>query len=318
MNLEWRKVQGQQQEWSIERTGHTATLIGSRIYIEGGFSVVQSRFSVVPQHCLIDTQTLSCELIQPAVEPIGQNDAVSYHTATLVDDRILLLGGYDEVEQGLFVTLNARWYDPVLQRISSAFCRGKMPCSRVRHVAGFLEHRREVIVFGGKQAQDITLNDLWALQVDTMEFSQVRYKGKVPSPQSSHMSLTHGRLMYIHCHRDLQLFVLDYRGKVALWSSTGSAGDVPKQVYGGSLSLHRGKILLFGGIRDHRYLNEMYAFDLNSRIWTMVNQTSVPRLVNTLIPPPTARQVAIQVKNKILLIGGSQHRLDETWELHIT
>ena len=304
----------------MERTGHTATQIGPRLYVEGGFSEEVGREHAQHQHCLLDINTGQCSKLFPTVEVQSEIYGVSYHTATLVDDRILLLGGLDERIWRLPNDLNVRWYDPLLEVISSPVCKGTLPQTRQRHVAGYFERKREVVIFGGSTWDSAKMNDLWAVNVDKMEFYRRSYKGRVPSQQSSHMAVTHGSLMYIFCHRNVQLYVLDYRGKVPQWSETGRVGDVPRQVYGGGLSLYGGKLIMFGGVVARVYVNDLYVFDLATQVWTQV-ETEPKRsvvLLGSYSPPPLARHIPIVVTSKIMMIGGTERRLDEVLELHIS
>ena len=305
---------------TVERTGHTATQIGPRLYLEGGFSDEVGRQHAQHQHCLLDINSLRLRKLSPTEEGRWKSYCVSFHTATLVEDRILLLGGLDESMRRLPNNLNVRWYDPVLQVISSPVCKGALPETRQRHVAGFFEQKREVVVFGGSTWGAEKMNDLWAVNVDKMEFYRRSYKGRVPSRQSSNMAVTHGSLMYIFCHRDVQLYVLDYRGKFPQWSETGRVGDVPRQVYGGGLSLYRGKLIMFGGVVARNFVNDLYVFDLATQVWTQVEERPKPSVVllGSYFPPPLARHIPVVMRSKIIMIGGTKRRLDELLELHIS
>ena len=319
MKLEWRRVQCKRRAWTIERTGHTALQIGGRVYIEGGYSNAVDRTVYQPQHCVMDVRTLKYRRLYPTVAE-GTIACMSYYSATLVDGQLLLLGGKNEVTDQLPATFTVRWFDPVLNTVTSPACRGTLPLTRKRHVAGFMEHRREVMVFGGITFQQDTLNDLWAVHVDKMEFYLVGYKGQVPSNQASHMAVTDGRRMYMYCHRDRQVFVLDCRRRVPQWSSTRGTGDVPRPVFGGSLTLYEGKLIMFGGVSGGVSINDLYVYDLATQAWTKADNgvNGDIEVSGQVFPQPIARHLGIKIKSKIVFIGGTFQRLDDMWQLHIS
>ena len=323
LNLQWEQVASPPQIWTIERGGHTATRIGDKVYIIGGYSDDAGRDEKQPQYCLFNSNTNDWQLL----EPIGdKTEVISYHSATLVDDRILLLGGFDEGSLTYFDRFHVRWYDPVLNTLTWVECKGKVPSSRFRHVAGWFEVVRELIVFGGKES-DSALGEMFALHVDSMEFSPVVQKGSLPPPQSSHFSCVTGKKMFVFCNHgginDFGLFILEYSGRFALWSLTPRLGDMPQGIYGATINLWQDKLIVFGGVVKEEFVDDLYVFDLTTHHWTHVTASSNDK--NNLItlageqrPIPTARHIGINFDSKILYFGGAGNRLDATWELHLS
>lgn len=322
MKLEWRHVYAQRRAWGVERVGHTATQMGNRVYLVGGYSDRLGYEFLQPQHCLFNTSTYKWSLLLPHRE-IGIEEGVSYHSAALVDDRILLLGGYDEVGQRTMRNFSVRWFDPTMNTVRDQPFKGKPPCARFRHVTGYFERLHEVIVFGGKTEQGRKLSDLFSFHVEKMRFIELQAKGAGPRAQSSNFGCVHGAAMYMFCHFEAQLFRLEYNGRLAQWSSMPKAGEVPGRLYGASMNVVNNSLVIFGGIIAEVYQADLYVFDLLEGVWKHYDKDSSKMKNNRdmsgkKFPEPTSRQVGVVVKSKIVLIGGADKRLDETWELCVS
>lgn len=72
-----------------------------------------------------------------------------------------------------------RWYQPPVKGTPPG------PCNM--HSADYVAHRREVYVFRGGNGREY-LNDLHALNVDTMTWRQVETSGEAPQPRANHSS----------------------------------------------------------------------------------------------------------------------------------
>lgn len=322
MKLEWKLVHCPRNEWTIERGGHSATQVGRKVYVFGGYSDEAGRQTPQPQHCWFDLNTYEWETCEPVADV---EEGICYHTATLVDDRILVLGGFDEGRLTYFSDFHVRWFDPVMNTYTRVEGKGEVPTSRFRHVAGYFESKREVLIFGGKE--NITpLDGLFSMNVDTLKFVRRSWKGKAPPGQSSHFACMNKEQMFIFCNHgeddEFELKVLDYSGRTPQWSSTARKGDIPRGVYGASMNYINGKLIVFAGVVQEEFVADLYVFDLKGQVWTKVtNETTATSeivLKEGVYPEATARQVGILTQSKIMFIGGADGRLDEMWELHIS
>lgn len=122
--------------------------------------------------------------------PPGRNG----HSATLaIDDeetaKIVIIGGWLgtgplaasdmhvlDVSAG---GRHLRWYQPAVKGTPPG------PCNM--HSADYVKHRREVYVFRGGNGREY-LNDLHALNVDTLTWREVVTTGEVPQPRANHSS----------------------------------------------------------------------------------------------------------------------------------
>ena len=72
-----------------------------------------------------------------------------------------------------------RWYQPEVKGVPPGRCN--------MHSADYVKHRREVYVFRGGNGREY-LNDLHALNVDTLVWTEVQTTGQVPQPRANHSS----------------------------------------------------------------------------------------------------------------------------------
>lgn len=289
----------------------------------GGYSNDRDRENLQPQHCLLNLDTFEWELLRPDVDVV---ECVTSLSATLVDDRILMLGGFNESILRYFPAFNIRWFDPVMNSVTVATAKGDIPTSRYRHIAGFFEHRREVIIFGGKE-RNTPLPDLYSLNVDAMEFTSLTHKGRAPPPQSSHFACMQGHVMFVFCNNglegDFELWLLEYWRSKPQWSLTTKAGEIPREVYGGSMNYYDNKLIVYGGVVNGAVQKNLYVYDLKAQIWTDLTEAyegeknGIVRKTD-VSPGLLARQIGISLGSRIVMIGGSSTRLDDTWELLIS
>ena len=72
------------------------------------------------------------------------------------------------------------------------------------------------------------------------------------------------------------------------------------------------KLYIFGGWDGSKRLNDLYILDTEKMIWTEV----IPNMPNT-IPSPRAGMSLTNIKNKLVLFGGSGHSALCYNDLHI-
>ena len=132
------------------------------------------------------------DIVVRGTPPPGRNG----HSATLAADeddeenaKIVIIGGWLgtgplaasdmhvlDVSAG---GRQLRWYQPAV--------KGSPPGPCNMHSADYVAQRREVYVFRGGNGREY-LNDLHALNVDTLTWRQVETRGEIPQPRANHSS----------------------------------------------------------------------------------------------------------------------------------
>ena len=304
---------------SSSKTGHTVTAVGHRDYVFGGYNHGES-------HDLIFSRnTGKWEVVSKDV-----GVSVEHHTAHLVDDRILLVAGDQayagEEEEEQEDRACVYEYSVLDNTMARRYGYGDVPVRFLRHVSEYFEWRREVVVFGGKRCVDMEFtNQLYSIDVDTLEWVELRAKGVKPEPQSSHMSCASKQKMFIFVTYDypelFDLYVLDLKYPTAVWSSLRKKGAVPRGIYGGSMEFIGGFAIIFGGLIAQQYQDTLYVCDVKRELWYRGVKDGEQGLANTFVvngqrwPGSGARHVGVVTCGKIRYYGGLQQRIDEVLEL---
>lgn len=237
------------------RGGHSATLVGSRIFVFGGH-----RFGGDEAVYFNDCQVLDVDANQwKELRAKGTAPSPRYgHSATLVGPRVILFGG---VGQGAFLrdlhaldTTTSTWYQGP--------CSGGAPAARYGHTACL--HKTKLLVFGGQGAT--TFGDLHILDLGCMAWNAPETTGPKPGPRQGHAALmvqdhmivhggfylpkttkptsfTSGKLLDDAYLNDLR--VLDVNSFV--WSRMRTHGAPPPGRFGHSLALSGEDLIAFGG-----------------------------------------------------------------------
>ena len=118
------------------------------------------------------------------------------HTATLIDDRIIVLGG---TRTGTWPnSLEAIEFDIVLETFQ-VLQTYATPHTLTGHSAVFAEWRREIITFGGfKTSLALLCKHVHSFDVDTKTWYRLQQKGQLPQTRYGHNAVILGHMMYIH------------------------------------------------------------------------------------------------------------------------
>lgn len=203
------------------------------------------------------------------------------------------------------------------------------PMNIRKHIAEYFESKREIVVHGGRPAENETryTDQLYALSVDDFVWRKLRFHGQIPLDQASHMSsldaandrmFVWGTLPY---DRKLgKLHEFDYSGRVPCWTEIQTQGSIPHGLYGGVMDLVNGDTLvLFGGLFSGNYKGLLFKYDMHSSEWTSYQ----PRIVDDDQSEETqdiarARHCSIVYGDKIHYYGGQPNprvRLDTILQL---
>ena len=115
------------------------------------------------------------------------------HTATLVDRKIVIFGGGEDVQYynsiHILDTTTRQWVHPNIPE--------PVPPPRRAHTA--VLYKTRIYVFGGGNGTT-ALNDVWALDVsgpiERMRWEQIETRGKGPTPRGYHTANLIGNVIY--------------------------------------------------------------------------------------------------------------------------
>ena len=242
-------------------------------------------------------------------------------TVNLVDALIYVVGLQEQKYEQANTTLVRDTYtlDPLTCKWEMVATFGERPPVRKAHSTEFDERNRRLIVFGGQGRQKILLNDLYALDVDTSFWLELKPKGMPPIGREKHGSCLQGSLLWIYGGRlsfgtyleDLHL--LDLSRSVLAWEKIATI-NTPAGRCGAALAdVGNGRLLVFGGYANQDtnelyQVNTMQALHGRSVSWELLNTAGS-------LPPRRERACAMATLNKLIVLGGSSLDASKYYEL---
>ncbi|AQK48676.1 Galactose oxidase/kelch repeat superfamily protein [Zea mays] len=189
-------------------------MVGSKMVVFGG----DSGQSLLDDTKILSLDKLTWDSVAPKVRPPLNGRSLKLrpcrgHCLVSWGKNVILVGGksdqpYDKISETIrnssFVLLQ---YGPSIQRVSSGLIwkrrvtfrvhcfRGAGPSPRSNHVAALYDDR-VLLIFGG-QSKSKTLNDIHALDFETMVWSRVKTHGHHPSPRAGCCGALCGTKWYI-------------------------------------------------------------------------------------------------------------------------
>jgi len=256
-NLVWEKVNAI-GTGPTGRLGHSACLIGKKIYYFGGYeeSLKNDMFS-------FDTETYEWTQINAGGNvPLPR----SQHSACVNGNKMYVFGGYAGAEKNdIYV------YDADKNEWSELITKGTAPVPRYQHTSCFISSQNKLLVFGGFDGNQKCLGDVFTLNLATMEWSEAKPKGTCPSPQGGHRTCVFENTMLCFGgegdddKKRNDVFVLDF--DTMEWSVAdipdGDDGERPQKRYCHSISLlSTGEMVVFGGRDgDNNLYNDSWVLD---------------------------------------------------------
>lgn len=304
----WRRVKPRLppgEKWADSLEYHRVVLAGHLLFLFGGKSRDPDAVYI------LNTTT---KVWRKIVQNGATSAATVGHSATLVGDRVFLIGGSDaRVYPGEHIHV----YDLVLQQWFTKETFGDDPGYLNCHSAELLEHRRDVFVFKGGGLNS-TSNVLYSLDTLTFRWIRVQPKGKPPRARSTQASCVQNRKMYIFgggsfsaVYNDLFIFTYDINGP--RWECPRIKGDSPKGRFGASLTSIDGKLLMFGGQVVISPSCELFWFDPRLCEWTLEtpeneHKNALSSTLNRSAPPPRSYHATVlSPQKRLMVLGGSRN-----------
>lgn len=258
-SLTWSKVEAKMAPDSSEAllspcAGHSLVRWGNKLLAVAGHTKDPS--DTVTVECF-DTETSTWSVLKSyGKAPIARGG----QTVTLVGSNLVMFGGEDS-KRSLLNDLNILDLETMTWDAIEAV--GTPPSPRSDHTAA-VHADKYLLIFGGG-SHSSCFNDLHVLDLQTMEWSQPKMQGSLPTPRAGHAGVTIGENWYIVGGGDNKSGVSDtvvLNMSMLVWSVvTTVEGRVPIASEGLSLDVttYNGEEILiaFGGYNG-RYSSELY------------------------------------------------------------
>lgn len=230
---------------------HTSCLVGSRIYVFGGFDGFGTNFDLA----IFDTYSRSWTAV-PQTRIRGQSPASrTNHAAAAVGSKMYIFGGNNNNEAGMYQVLDDLY---VLDTHTLAWTRphttGDRPTARSGHTLTAIG--KKLFLFGGGVWNEDDgwvhkFNDLYILDTETMHWTKPTCTGTVET-STFPIAFAIGRYLFIfgggskpmHCVTN-DLYILDTA--TFTWSTPSVEGPRPQPRDMGTACVVGRRVYLMGG-----------------------------------------------------------------------
>ncbi|KAL5495002.1 hypothetical protein ACEPAI_464 [Sanghuangporus weigelae] len=181
----------------------------------------------------------------------------------------------------------------------------------------------ELLLFGGL-VKDTVRNDLYSMNTRELSATLVQTAGEVPSPRVGHASALVSSVLivwggdtksdgrpYVSDTQDDGLYLLNLVTRE--WTRVAITGPAPVGRYGHAVAMVGTRFYVFGGQVDGEFLNDLWAFDLNTlrnkAAWELIKPSSNEG------PARRTGHTCITYGDRIIMFGGtdSQYHYNDTW-----
>jgi len=255
---------------------HTATLVGSKVYVFGGYDNKKNHNNIHLLDCttyewdmLRSVRGHYDERVRKTRKPEGRNG----HTCTLADGQLWIIGGW--LGQGPHAAKDMWVFDISRSQWTQPETYGKSPGPCNMHTTEYIKHLGELFVFRGGDGREY-MNDLHSFNIKKYLWTHLAPKGRLPLKRANHASCVVDDKMFIFGGWDGQkrlndIHVLDTRLFPPSWSTPTSHGEPPSPRAGMTLTNVQGKIFLFGGSGpQNKCYDDLQVYDPSTFTWLKV------------------------------------------------
>ncbi|KAJ6661289.1 hypothetical protein lerEdw1_015426 [Lerista edwardsae] len=187
-------------------------------------------------------------------------------------------------------------------------------CSR-GHSATYDPDTKRIYIFGGMR-EGKRFSSIHVLDTASWKWHHVPAKGKVPT-LAYHSATIYRKELFIFggalpkmssletgaCSNELYIFNPEYE----IWYQPITEGEKPLPRFGHSATLLRNKLIIFGGQRTSRYLNDTHILDLG-----FMEYTAVP--FQSGHPSARSLHAAVPVSDQKVLVSGGRNAKGAFWD----
>eukprot|EP01127_Copromyxa_protea_P009545 TRINITY_DN2261_c0_g1_i1.p1 TRINITY_DN2261_c0_g1~~TRINITY_DN2261_c0_g1_i1.p1 ORF type:complete len:525 (-),score=82.62 TRINITY_DN2261_c0_g1_i1:143-1717(-) len=258
------------------RERHTASLIGKNMFVIGGYN--RSSDLYFNSVYIFDTVSLTWSKVDTRGNIPERRCG---HTASVIDGKIWIFGGRVKVKLGdsflddsvTQYRNDVYCYDPERSEWSRYEPIGHGPSGRALATATVVG--RKIYIFGGANSvgnrHDTSgFCDLYALDIDTMTWSEVETKSTPPQPCYGHSATYIGNnqiLMFGGKGFQVTANISVFDISTNEWKHMAFAGNTLVPRWGHSATLHRNRfVVIYGGRDNNGYWNTFDVIDVGEQL----------------------------------------------------
>ncbi|XP_046860066.1 kelch domain-containing protein 3-like isoform X2 [Xenia sp. Carnegie-2017] len=308
--LKWMKVSNVESDdydsTPFMRYGHTASIVGRKIYIFGGRNEVYGACNRVFTFG-INTFKWSIPNVYGTIPPPHDG-----HSACVIACNIYIFGGYTDWLQRyskdiyIFNTEKLTWTHP----------QGEAPSWRDFHTATAMG--KYMYIFGGRgdmmgeihSNQDVYDNKIVAFDTDKYTWQHIKTSGSIPLGRRSHSAVARGNCIYMFGGYNGSLRkhfndIIKFNTDTKEWNSFVVSGEHPCPRRRHTCCILQDKVIIYGGsspvhfdeyegerhLQDH---NDLFVLDFNPSLKTLCQLALLKnRLDYNLLPPLLRKELAL-------------------------
>ncbi|XP_059488640.1 kelch domain-containing protein 3 [Neocloeon triangulifer] len=295
-------------EGGPQRVNHAAVAIGGCVFSFGGYCTGDNYRVVRP----IDVHALNTSTYRWMPVAVQDTEHITPfqrygHTVVAFEGKVYLWGGRND----LMACNTLYCFNPATRSWTAPVVTGQVPNARDGHSACVLGHC--MYIFGGFEEEfDRFTQDVYCLDLTTMQWHFVRTKGSPPSYRDFHTASAIGHCMYIfggrgdvsgqyHSYAEVYCNKITYLDTVTrTWHELETTGQPPPGRRSHSMFVYKGSLYMFGGYNGNSNLhfNDLFCFDPRTNNWTELKPLGIP-------PCPRRRQSCCLCGDRVFLFGGT-------------
>ena len=261
------------------RSFHTSCIYDNYLYIFGGKDITEGKLSDILRIQL----NAESDIIPKWENIIPSNgvflEQIAYHSGTLVDDKYYIIGGNDKyIRQSPFIFI----YDlknNELEKIEIE--KNERVCYLSMHSADYYERNKEIILFGGYSEGEM-LNTVYKFNIERKEITTI----------------------------ESDAVILEEGGTAeGVGEENFDPSNSPLPRTGHASFIYNNFLYIFGGsIEDGSLLNDLWKLDLESKIWTKIENAENKQNIDDpelLLPSPrSGHSIVIVNESEVYIFGG--------------
>ena len=182
------------------------------------------------------------------------------------------------------------------------FNKSNSPSQRRGH--SMLSTDTNLILFGGCDLNAKCFNDVYFFNIDTLEWTLIENKGKVPSPRMGHSAVLYGNKMIIYGGESNDgfkndMFEFDIAKKE--WKKFEFYNKVAtSRANHGAVIDNNGRMFIFGGYSEKGYLNDFFYIDIVNKRYKALTEVIG-------VPPSQRENFVFEIVNDTIVLFGGFH-----------
>lgn len=292
---------------------HCIELVGSRIYVSHGYFMEPAEFNV--STFFYDVRKNRWDQSLRTGEHPSQRTVA---TLTLIGDRLFLIGGKLWLENAIVAPAAVYCLDLALNEWQECETKGMAMPALCGHVAEYFDSRNELLLISsGTDETPRKLRSVLAMTPDTYTLYKPRIRGEQPKLLPYPAAYSTAQTVFLFGGKDFgngnesanDMYLLHVNASWLQWSVPRVTGAVPAPRRSSQLTLFHGKLVLFGGRNNERFMGDMHVYDPHTSEWHAVQKPGYNE--------PLAGHLSVASKNKVYMIGGGRGDYDTQVDLAV-